>query len=87
MAEPLPYRADVTWKHLVGDIPLTLKMYVSYWVNVGWMSTRNQIYSAPFSFMTAGVNLDASYSNKNLLFSRRYLDPNRVTYEVQTLWS
>ena len=37
----------------------------------------------------AGVNLDHKGSDKNLTFTRRYLDPNRVTYEVSfydTLW-
>ena len=29
-----------------------------------------------------GVNLDQGSSNKNLMFTRRYLDPNRVSYEV-----
>jgi len=29
-----------------------------------------------------GANLDDKGRNKNLTFSRRYLDPNRVTYEV-----
>ena len=51
------------------------------------MSMRNakHTYSASFLLIVAGVNLERSYSNKNLMFSRRYLDPNRVTYEVQTL--
>lgn len=39
-----------------------------YMETVGWMS----------------VNLDHKPSNKNLTFSRRYLDPNRVTYEYHT---
>ena len=29
-----------------------------------------------------GVNLDQENNDKNLTFTRRYLDPNRVTYEV-----
>ena len=29
-----------------------------------------------------GANLDQGSSNKNLTFTRRYLDPNRVTYEA-----
>ncbi|KAF8806633.1 hypothetical protein BYT27DRAFT_7191187 [Phlegmacium glaucopus] len=39
-----------------------------YMETVGWMS----------------VDLDDKDSNKNLTFSRRYLDPNRVTYEFHT---
>lgn len=45
---------------------------------------KRKTYSASFSFIVAGVELEESYSNKSLIFSRRYLDPNRVTYEVQT---
>ncbi len=30
-----------------------------------------------------GANLDQKGSTKNITFSRRYLDPNRVTYEVR----
>ena len=34
---------------------------------------------------TIGVNLnEAKHSKKNLTFTRRYLDPNRVTYEVRS---
>lgn len=29
-----------------------------------------------------GVDLDEANDKQNLTFSRRYLDPNRVTYEV-----
>lgn len=37
-----------------------------YMETVGWLS----------------ANLDHKGSKKNITFSRRYLDPNRVTYEV-----
>ena len=29
-----------------------------------------------------GANLDQGGSDRNLTFTRRYLDPNRITYEV-----
>ncbi len=34
------------------------------------------------NLMFPGAKLDHKGSKKNITFSRRYLDPNRVTYEV-----
>jgi hypothetical protein len=34
----------------------------------------------------SGVDLDQKGSTKNLTVNRRYLDPNRVTYEVCYFW-
>ena len=34
-----------------------------------------------------GMDFDRKGSDKNLTFTRRYLDPNRVTYEVREVLS
>ncbi|KAF9257107.1 hypothetical protein L218DRAFT_880238, partial [Marasmius fiardii PR-910] len=46
------------------------------------MSLESRRYIGPLSPLK-GVKLDSSQDKSgNLTFSRRYLDPNRVTYEV-----
>ncbi|KAF9529781.1 Metallo-dependent phosphatase-like protein [Crepidotus variabilis] len=46
------------------------------------MSLESGRYMETLGWMS--VNLDRQGSKKNLTFSRRYLDPNRVTYEYHT---
>ena len=54
-------------------------------VCLGWLSA-SKTYLSSYNFsswITTAAKLDNKGSKGNITFTRRYLDPNRVTYEVQ----
>ncbi|KAI0685579.1 Metallo-dependent phosphatase-like protein [Cytidiella melzeri] len=48
------------------------------------MSLESGRYMETVGWMSVNLDENSKSSNKNLTFSRRYLDPNRVTYEFHT---
>ena len=77
------WRAVVTWKRLVrGLAPVELGHANRF---TGWMSTYldPKRRTALLRLGLIGADLDAAAGNTNdVTFTRRYLDQNRVTYEV-----
>jgi len=53
---------------------------------IGWLSAFSVLSSihpdVATDMVSLAAKLDDKRSNKNITFSRRYLDPNRITYEV-----
>ena len=63
-------------------IPFTItSLIMSITCQGGWVRIVHRISKAILT-IPQGVDLDTSGYQSNLTFSRRYLDPNRVTYEV-----
>ena len=83
MVVPCLWRVADTWRLSVW-MPVLIQFFLltRYSRVVKYVSLTDPFIYLGFLKICIGANLDKGGDNRNLTFSRRYLDPNRITYEV-----
>ena len=86
MAAQSLLRVVGTWKLSVSDNSYNVNIFISLIASIGflsaWFGTTVHFCSGRDAYIILGMDLDPRGSTKDLIVNRRYLDPNRVTYEV-----